>query len=54
LLARGYPENVTEMFFSGSAVADDDNTSGFGSRGKAPIVAMYTSYVSAVHHITIC
>ena len=46
LLARGYPENVTEMFFSGSAVSDDDNTSGFGSEGRVPLVAMYTSYVS--------
>ncbi|KAJ5918158.1 exoinulinase InuD [Penicillium verhagenii] len=44
LLARGYPKNVTEMFFSGSAVADNDNTSGFGINGKIPLVAMYTSY----------
>ncbi|KAJ6062153.1 glycosyl hydrolase family protein [Penicillium canescens] len=44
LLARGYPGDITEMFFSGSAVADTQNTSGFGSNGKVPFVAMYTSY----------
>ncbi|THZ29391.1 concanavalin A-like lectin/glucanase [Aureobasidium pullulans] len=43
LLARGYGKNVTEMFFSGSAVADTQNTSGFGKKGKVPFVAMYTS-----------
>lgn len=46
LLARGYPENVTEMYFTGSAVADTNNTSGFGSDGKVPLVAIYTSFVS--------
>jgi beta-fructofuranosidase/levanase len=46
LLARGYPENITEMFFSGSVVADTRNTSGFGNRKRVPLVAMYTSYVS--------
>lgn len=46
LLARGYGKNVTEMFFSGSAVADTQNTSGFGKKGKVPFVAMYTSVVS--------
>ncbi|KAJ5421462.1 hypothetical protein N7491_009907 [Penicillium cf. griseofulvum] len=44
LLARGYPDHITEMFFSGSAVADTQNTSGFGTDGKVPLVAMYTSY----------
>ncbi|EED15737.1 exoinulinase InuD [Talaromyces stipitatus ATCC 10500] len=44
LEARGFPNNITEMFFSGSAVADVDNTSGFGHNGKTPLVAMYTSY----------
>ncbi|KAJ5958017.1 uncharacterized protein N7479_005167 [Penicillium vulpinum] len=43
LLARGYPENVTKMYFTGSAVADVNNTSGFGVEGKIPLVAMYTS-----------
>jgi sucrose-6-phosphate hydrolase SacC (GH32 family) len=45
LLARGYPGDITEMFFSGSAVADTENTSGFGTSGKVPLVAIYTSYV---------
>ncbi|KFX87083.1 hypothetical protein V495_00663 [Pseudogymnoascus sp. VKM F-4514 (FW-929)] len=44
LLARGYPGNITEMFFSGSAVADTKNTSGFGANGTVPLIAMYTSY----------
>ncbi|KAJ5837184.1 hypothetical protein N7447_003210 [Penicillium robsamsonii] len=44
LLARGYPDHITEMFFSGSAVADTQNTSGFGTDGKVPLVALYTSY----------
>ncbi|SPO06590.1 related to inulinase [Cephalotrichum gorgonifer] len=44
LLARGYPDNISEMFFSGSAIADTDNTSGFGTNGTVPFVAMYTSY----------
>ncbi|KAH6856217.1 glycosyl hydrolase [Chaetomium sp. MPI-CAGE-AT-0009] len=44
LLARGYPDNISEMFFSGSAVADTENTSGFGTNGTVPFVAMYTSY----------
>jgi sucrose-6-phosphate hydrolase SacC (GH32 family) len=46
LLARGYPGDISEMFFSGSAVADTANTSGFGTNGTVPLVAMYTSYVS--------
>ncbi|KFY21445.1 hypothetical protein V491_02988 [Pseudogymnoascus sp. VKM F-3775] len=44
LLARGFPGEVTEMFFSGSAVADTQNLSGFGVDGKVPFIAMYTSY----------
>ncbi|TGO31570.1 hypothetical protein BHYA_0519g00010 [Botrytis hyacinthi] len=44
LLARGYPDNIKEMFFSGSAVADIQNTSGFGTSGAIPLVAIYTSY----------
>lgn len=36
--------NVTQMFFSGSAVVDTKNTSGFGRPGKPAMVAMYTSY----------
>ena len=46
LLARGFPGIVTEMFFSGSVVADDQNTSGFGTNEATPLVAVYTSYVS--------
>ncbi|KKK20883.1 hypothetical protein P175DRAFT_0560664 [Aspergillus ochraceoroseus IBT 24754] len=42
-LARGFPDNMTEMFFSGSAVVDEQNTSGFGNGDAAPLVAMYTS-----------
>nr|WP_315201354.1 GH32 C-terminal domain-containing protein [uncultured Albidiferax sp.] len=34
---------VTQMFFSGSAVVDTANTSGFGSAGKPAMVAIYTS-----------
>lgn len=49
LLARGYPGEITEMFFSGSAIADTQNMSGFGTNGKVPFVAMYTSYVSNRH-----
>ncbi|KAL2842431.1 glycosyl hydrolase [Aspergillus pseudodeflectus] len=44
LQARGFPGNITEMFFSGTVVVDERNTSGFGRRGKAPWIAMYTSY----------
>lgn len=47
LLARGFPDNITEMYFSGTAVADVDNTSGLGEDGKVPLVAMYTSMVSS-------
>lgn len=36
-------ENKT-MIFSGSAVVDLKNTSGFGSENNPPIVAIYTSY----------
>lgn len=45
LLARGFPDSITEMYFSGTAVVDSDNTSGFGSNGTIPMIAMYTSYV---------
>ena len=38
--AKGEP---TQMFFSGSAVVDHANTSGFGQPGKPAMVAMYTS-----------
>lgn len=51
LLARGYPGEITEMYFSGSAVADTENTSGFGTDGKVPFIAMYTSFVSMEHSL---
>lgn len=47
LLARGFPEEITEMYFSGTAIADTNNTSGFGADGEVPLIAMYTSAVSA-------
>lgn len=37
------PEVGAEMVFSGSAVADKRNTSGFGEPGAPPLVAIYTS-----------
>ena len=37
------PEEGDVMAFSGSAVVDHFNTTGFGLDGKAPIVAVYTS-----------
>ncbi|KAF3029601.1 hypothetical protein E8E12_000502 [Didymella heteroderae] len=40
LQARGFPENITEMFFSGSAVADIKNTSGFGKGQQVSLVAI--------------
>ncbi|KAL4906164.1 hypothetical protein BDW74DRAFT_151416 [Aspergillus multicolor] len=42
--AKGFPGNVTEEFFSGSAVVDEKNTSGFGNGTVSPMVAMYTSF----------
>ncbi len=38
-----YPDSIG-MIFSGSAVVDENNTSGFGSNGKAPIVAIFTQH----------
>jgi sucrose-6-phosphate hydrolase SacC (GH32 family) len=35
--------DVTQMFFSGSAVVDEKNTSGLGTPGTPPMVAVYTS-----------
>ena len=37
------PQDATEMAFSGSAVVDTDNTTGFGTPGNPAIVAVYTS-----------
>ena len=36
--------SLKEFFFSGSAVSDVNNTSGFGNSTHPPLVAMYTSY----------
>jgi sucrose-6-phosphate hydrolase SacC (GH32 family) len=38
------PEENGIMAFSGSAVVDNNNTSGFGKNSKIPIVAIYTGY----------
>jgi sucrose-6-phosphate hydrolase SacC (GH32 family) len=43
-LAPALVATPTQFFFSGSAVADVTNTSGFGSPGEPPLVAIYTSY----------
>src|SRR4051812_49504103 len=37
------PELGDEMVFSGSAVVDYGNTSGFGTKEKPPMVAVYTA-----------
>ena len=38
-----FPDSVGTIF-SGSAVVDKNNTSGFGKKGQAPLVAIYTSH----------
>ena len=42
-LPLAIPEDKGEMVFSGSAVVDTKNTSGFGLGGVAPMVAIYTA-----------
>ena len=37
------PEEGPVMVYSGSAVVDHRNTSGFGKNGKPPMIAIYTS-----------
>src|SRR6266540_1162982 len=41
-----YPDSLGTIF-SGSAVVDEHNTSGFGKKGQAPIVAIFTQNNSA-------
>jgi len=43
-LPLALPEADGVMIFSGSAVVDWKNTSGFGKHGKPPMVAIYTCY----------
>ncbi len=38
-----YPDSLG-LIFSGSAVVDKNNSSGFGKKGQIPLVAMYTSH----------
>lgn len=38
------PEENGSMIFSGTCVADINNTSGFGKKGQVPLVAVYTSH----------
>lgn len=40
---KDFNGNVTQMFFSGSAIVDVNNTSGLGEQDKPAMVAMYTS-----------
>src|SRR5919205_2096372 len=44
-----YPDSLGYIF-SGSAVVDKNNTSGFGKNGKAPLVAIYTNHDTAGEH----
>ena len=41
-----YPDKLGYIF-SGSAVADVNNTSGFGKKGKIPLIAIYTNHDAA-------
>ncbi|HKL16681.1 MAG TPA: glycoside hydrolase family 32 protein [Balneolaceae bacterium] len=43
-VAIPYGKEEEEGIFSGSAVIDHDNTSGFGNGSRAPLVAIYTSH----------
>ncbi|MGW2916166.1 GH32 C-terminal domain-containing protein [Streptomyces asoensis] len=43
-LPLALPHDDREMVFSGSAVVDEENTTGFGTRKNPPMVAVYTSH----------
>ena len=43
-LPLALPEENGIMIFSGSAVMDEKNTSGFGKDGQPPIIAIYTAH----------
>jgi len=43
-VAIPYGKEQEEGIFSGSAVVDHDNTTGFGDGSRAPLVAIYTSH----------
>ena len=47
------PEADGFMIYSGSAVVDKDNTSGFGRGGKTPLIAIYTSRTETDQHQSI-
>jgi len=44
-----YPDTLGYIF-SGSAVVDKENTSGFGAGGRAPLVAIFTHHDTAREH----
>jgi len=44
-----YPDTLGYIF-SGSAVVDKENTSGFGSGGRVPLVAIFTQHDTAREH----
>jgi len=43
------PEANNVMIFSGCAVIDSNNTSGFGKNGKIPMIAVYAGYNTKTH-----
>ncbi|MGF2414075.1 MAG: GH32 C-terminal domain-containing protein, partial [Ferruginibacter sp.] len=43
------PEENGVMIFSGTCVVDKNNTSGFGTNGKIPMVAVYTAHIENVN-----
>ena len=43
------PEENGVMIFSGTCVADINNTSGFGKNGQTPLVAVYTGHIENVN-----